>query len=114
MASADSLVALFTSLSFGLLPHHVTGPDQAVAGGVCPTCEQSSTVIPADLRPEYNYEDSVNGAGDGAIALLIVPLTGAALAALCGHLRLLGRHPAREGVRAPFAQRSPELTTRES
>ena len=43
--------------------------------------------IPADLRQEYTFEDSVNGAGDGAIALLIVPLTGAALGALRGHLR---------------------------
>jgi hypothetical protein len=32
-------------------------------------------------------EDSVKGAGDGAIALLVVPLIGAALGALRGHLR---------------------------
>ncbi len=87
MATAAILVALFTTVTIALLPHHVTGPDQAVAGGACPTCEQSSTVIPAGLRREYYFEDSVNGAGDGAIALLIVPLTGAALAALRGHLR---------------------------
>jgi hypothetical protein len=43
-------------------------------------------VIPANLRHEYYFEDSVNGAGDGAIALLIVPLIGAALGTLRGHL----------------------------
>ncbi len=41
----------------------------------------------AALRHEYYFEESVNGAGDGTIALLIVPLIGAALGALRGHLR---------------------------
>ncbi len=65
----------------------LTGPHQAVGNGICPTCEPSTIVIPASLRHEYYFEDSVNGAGDGTIALLVVPLIGAALGALRGHLR---------------------------
>jgi hypothetical protein len=86
MATAAILVALFTTLTIALLPHHFTGPQQA-GDGICPTCEPSTIIIPTNLRPEYYFEDSVNGAGDGAIALLIVPLAGAALGALRGHLR---------------------------
>ena len=87
MATAAILVALFTTLTIALLPHHFTGPQQPAGDGTCPTCEPSTTIIPTNLRHEYSFEDSVNGAGDGAIALLIVPLTGAALGALRGHLR---------------------------
>ena len=87
MATAAILVALFTTLTIALLPHHFTGPQQAAGDGICPTCEPSTTVIPTNLRHEYYFEESVNGAGDGAIALLIVPLIGAALGALRGHLR---------------------------
>jgi hypothetical protein len=87
MATAAILVALSTTLTIALLPHHFTGPRQPAGNGMCPTCEPSTIVIPASLRHEYSYEDSVNGAGDGPIALLVVPLIGAALGALCGHLR---------------------------
>ena len=87
MATAAILVALFTTLTIALSPHHVTGPHQAAGDGICPTCEPSTIVIPANLRHEYYFEESVNGAGDGAIALLVVPLIGAALGALRGHLR---------------------------
>jgi hypothetical protein len=87
MATAAILVALFTTLTIALLPHHLTVPPQAAGDGICPTCEPSTIVIPANLRHEYHFEESVNGAGDGAIALLIVPLVGAALGGLRGHLR---------------------------
>ena len=87
MATAAILVALFTTLTIALSPHHFTGPQQAAGDGICPTCEPSTIVIPANLRHEYYFEESVNGAGDGAIALLIVPLTGAGLGALRGNLR---------------------------
>ena len=87
MATAAILVALFTTLTIALSPHHFTGPRQPAGNGMCPTCEPSTIVIPASLRHEYSFEDSVNGAGDGAIALLAVPLIGAALGALRGHLR---------------------------
>jgi hypothetical protein len=87
MATAAILVALFTTLTIALLPHHFSVPPQGAGDGTCPTCEPSTVVIPANLRHEYAFEDSVSGAGDGAIALLIVPLIGAALGALRGHLR---------------------------
>jgi hypothetical protein len=87
MATAAILVALFTTVTIALLPRHFAGPPQSVGGGACPTCEPSTIVIPPNLRHEYNFEDSVNGAGDGTTALLIVPLVGAALGALRGHLR---------------------------
>ncbi|MDQ1646622.1 MAG: hypothetical protein QOJ50_2806 [Cryptosporangiaceae bacterium] len=84
MATAAILVALFTSITIALLPHQV--PRQS-GDGLCPTCEPSTIVIPPDLRQEYYYEESVSGGGDGAIALLAVPLIGAALGALRSHLR---------------------------
>jgi hypothetical protein len=87
MATAAILVAMFTTVTIAMSPHHFTGPHQAAGGGTCPTCEPSTIVIPANLRHEYYFEDSVNGAGDGAIALLVVPLIGAALGAMLGQLR---------------------------
>ena len=87
MATAAMLVALFTTLTIALLPHHLTGAQQPAGDGICHTCEPGTIVIPTNLRYEYHFEDSVNGAGDGAVALLIVPLTGAALGALRGLLR---------------------------
>lgn len=87
MATAAMLVALFTTLTIALWPHHVNGLHQAANDGSCPTCETRTIVIPVNLRQEYSFEDSVNGAGDGAIALLAVPLIGAALGGLRGLLR---------------------------
>ena len=71
MATAAILVALFTTLTIALFPHHFTVPPQAAADGTCPTCDPSTIVVPPNLRHEYSFEDSVSGAGDGAIALLI-------------------------------------------
>lgn len=87
MATAAILVALFTTLTIAVWPHHFTVGQQPAGGGICPTCEPSTIVIPANLRREYSFEAAVNGAGNGTIALLIVPLTGAALGALRGQLR---------------------------
>ena len=44
-------------------------------------------MIPANLRHEYYFEESVNGAGNGGLPLWFVPLVGLALGALRGHLR---------------------------
>ena len=84
MATAAILVALFTSITIALLPHQVP---QQLSDGICPTCAPSTVVIPANLRHEYSFEESVSGAGDGASALWFVPLIGVALGALRGHLR---------------------------
>ena len=86
MATAAILVALFTTLTIALLPHHITVPPRDASDGACPTCDPSTMAVPPNLRREYAFEDSVNGAGDGAAALLIVPFVGAALGALRGHL----------------------------
>lgn len=84
MATAAILVALFTSITIALLPHQV--PRQ-LGDGICPTCDPSTVVIPANLRHEYYFQESVGGAGDGGSALWLVPLVGVALGALRGHLR---------------------------
>ncbi len=84
MATAAILVAMFTSITIALLPHQVP---QQLGDGICPTCDPSTVVIPANLRHEYYFEESVNGAGDGGSALWLVPLVGLALGALRGHLR---------------------------
>ena len=91
MATAAILVALFTSITIALLPHHVP---QQFGDGICPTCDPSTMVIPPNLRAEYYFEESVSGAGDGALSLWFVPLLGAALGALAGQLR--NPPPARE------------------
>ena len=85
------------TLTIALSPHHVI-EGQATPDGMCPTCEPSTTIVPANLRPEYSYEDGVNGAGDGTIALLVVPLIGAGLGALRGHLRYPPAANRSEGV----------------
>ncbi|HKT04489.1 MAG TPA: hypothetical protein VJT31_33655, partial [Rugosimonospora sp.] len=90
MATAAILVALVTTLTIALSPHHFTAARRPAGDGTCPTCEPSTIVVPPGLRREYNFEDSVNGAGDGAGALLVVPLLGAALGALLGRLRESG------------------------
>jgi hypothetical protein len=87
MATAAILVALFTTLTIALSPHHFTAAQQPAGDGSCPTCEPSTIIIPTNLRHEYSFEATVNGAGNGTTALLIVPLIGAALGALRGHLR---------------------------
>lgn len=84
MATAAILVALFTSITIALLPHQVP---QQLGDGICPTCDPSTVVIPANLRHEYYFEESVSGAGAGGAALWFVPLLGVALGALRGHLR---------------------------
>ena len=83
MATAAILVALFTTITIALLPHQV--PQQPAA--ICPACDPRAPVVPANLRHEYNFEESVGIAGDGGLPLWFVPLVGVALGALRGHLR---------------------------
>jgi hypothetical protein len=83
MAVAALLVALFTSLTIAVLPRHV--PLQPALAGMCPTCEPAALVIPPSLRREYYLEESVGQAGQGTfLALLVVPLVGAAVGAFRG------------------------------
>jgi hypothetical protein len=83
MATAAILVALFTTITIALLPHHV--PLQPPA--VCPACDPRAPVVPANLLPEYSFEESVNSAGDGGLPLWFVPLLGTAIGALASGLR---------------------------
>lgn len=86
MATAALLVAMLTSVTIALMPSHV--PQQFSTGGMCPTCDPSTIVIPTNLRHEYYEEESIDGAGgDTLTALLIVPLLGAGLGAMRGQLR---------------------------
>jgi hypothetical protein len=96
MSTAAILVALFTSITIALLPHQVP---QQLGDGICPTCDPSTIVIPANLRQEYYFEESVGGAGDGTSALWFVPLVGVALGALRGHCRYHSPPATRPGGR---------------
>jgi len=88
MATAAILVALATTATIALLPRQVPGPLPSASDGSCPACGNPWGIgVPVSLRREYAYEENVSGAGDGALALLVVPLTGAAIGALRGHLR---------------------------
>jgi hypothetical protein len=80
MAAAALLVALFTSLTVALRPGGV--PQQPSGDSVCHGCEPPTIVIPPNLRAEYYAEANVGHAGGGALlALLVVPLVGAAIGA---------------------------------
>jgi hypothetical protein len=83
MATAAILVALFTTITIALLPHQV--PQQLPA--ICPACDPRAPVVPANLRHEYDFEESVNSAGDGGLPLWFVPLLGATIGALASGLR---------------------------
>jgi hypothetical protein len=90
------LLAALTSVTVALLPRHV--PVQAAAGdnGVCQTCDPLRTVIPLDLRHEYQAEITVGQAGTLALgSLLVAPFLGAWLGVLGGAL----------GRRSPGARR---------
>ena len=85
-ATAALLLAVLTSVTIALFPHHV--PLQSPApNGLCPTCDPSSVVIPPGLRHEYWVELSVGQAGETPLAaLLIGPFLGAWLGVLGGGL----------------------------
>ena len=84
MATAALLLAVLTSVTIALFPHHVPlqfpGPPP---GGGCETCDPNSVVIPPGLRHEYWVELSVGQAGQTPLAaLLIGPFLGAWLGVL--------------------------------
>jgi hypothetical protein len=96
-ATAALLLAVLTSVTIALFPHHVPlegtpaaggGPGAGyIAGGGCETCDPVNTVIPPGLRHEYWVEISVGQAGQTPLdALLIAPFLGAWLGVLGGGL----------------------------
>jgi hypothetical protein len=82
-ATASLLLAVLTSVTIALFPHHV--PLQYPApppNGGCETCDSNGVVIPPGLRHEYWVEISVGQAGTATYgALLLAPLLGAAFGA---------------------------------
>ena len=88
MATAALLLAVLTSVTIALFPHHV--PLQIPpppSGGGCETCDPNQVVIPPGLRHEYWVELSVGQAGGMPFAaLLLVPFLGAGLGFLAGGL----------------------------
>ena len=80
MAVAAMLVAVLTSLTIALRPGDV--PRQPAGDGICHNCEPPTIVVPSNLRQEYQAESDVAHAGGSTLlALLVVPLVGAAIAA---------------------------------
>ena len=88
MATAALLLAVLTSVTIALFPHHVplqTPPPPP--GGGCETCDPNSVVIPPGLRHEYWVELSVGQAGETPLAVLLIgPFLGAWLGVLGGGL----------------------------
>ena len=97
--TAALLLAVLTSVTIALLPHHVPGQADARNSGVCQTCDPDRTVIPPGLRPEYQAEISVGQAGTLPLAsLLVAPFFGAWIGVIGGELaRRAARHPAPGG-----------------
>ena len=88
-ATAALLLAVLTSVTIALFPHHVplqNNPPPPPGGG-CETCDPNNTMISPGLRHEYWVELSVGQAGQAPFAaLLVAPLLGAGLGALGGGL----------------------------
>ena len=87
-ATAALLLAVLTSVTIALFPHHV--PLQIPPpppGGGCETCDPNQVVIPPGLRHDYWVELSVGQAGQTPLAaLMIAPFFGAWLGVLGGGL----------------------------
>ena len=110
-ATAALLLAVLTSVTIALFPHHVPlegtpaaggGPDAGyIAGGGCETCDPNQVVIPPGLRHEYWAELSVGQAGDTPLAaLMIAPFLGAWLGVLGGGLARKSPVTSRSGPHA--------------
>jgi hypothetical protein len=109
MAAAALLLAVLTSVTIALFPHHV--PLQIPpppSGGGCETCDPNSVVIPPGLRHEYWVELSVGQAGQLPFAaLLLAPFFGAWLGVLGGGLARKSPGTRRRGVSGPHALSPP-------
>ncbi len=103
IATAALLLAVLTSVTIALFPHHV--PLQIPpppSGGGCETCDPNQVVIPPGLRHEYWVELSVGQAGETPLAaLMIAPFFGAWLGVLGGGLARTSPGTRRRGVRGP-------------
>ena len=102
--TAALLLAVLTSVTIALLPHHVPGQADARNSGVCQTCDPDRTVIPPGLRPEYQAEISVGQAGTLPLAsLLVAPFFGAWIGVIGGGLGLRRPGARRRVADGPYA-----------
>jgi hypothetical protein len=102
--AAALLLAVLTSVTIALLPHHVPGQADAGNSGVCQTCDPDRTVIPPRLRPEYQAEISVGQAGTLPLAsLLVAPFFGAWIGVIGGGLARQRPGPRRRAPGGPHA-----------
>jgi Domain of unknown function (DUF1707) len=110
MATAALLLAVLTSVTIALFPHHV--PLQIPSppsGGGCETCDPNQVVIPPGLRHEYWVEISVGQAGMTPLAaLMIAPFFGAWLGGLGGALARTSPGTRRRDVSGPHALSPPQ------
>jgi hypothetical protein len=99
-ATAALLLAVLTSATVALLPHHV--PSQNPPGGqngVCQTCAQDRTVIPPRFRSEYRTQIAIGQAAMMPLtALMVAPFLGAWLGVLGAGLGRRSRGVSRRGV----------------
>jgi hypothetical protein len=118
-ATAALLLAVLTSVTIALFPHHVPlegtpaaggGPDAGyIAGGGCETCDPVKTVIPPGLRHEYWVEISIGQAGQTPLsALMIAPFFGAWLGVLGGGLARKSPGTRRRSASGPHALSPPQ------
>ena len=109
-AAAVLLLAVLTSVTIALFPHHV--PLQIPpppSGGGCETCDPNQVVIPPGLRHEYWVELSVGQAGMTPLAaLMIAPFFGAWLGVLGGGLARKSPGTRRRGVSGPHSLSPPQ------
>ena len=110
MATAALLLAVLTSATIALFPHHVPlqvpGPP---SGGGCETCDPNQVVIPPGLRHEYWVELSVGQAGMAPLAaLMITPFFGAWLGVLGAGLARKSPGSRRRAVSGPHAVSPPQ------
>jgi hypothetical protein len=110
MATAALLLAVLTSVTIALFPHHV--PLQIPPpppGGGCETCDPNQVVIPPGLRREYWAELSVGQAGMAPLAaLMIAPFFGAWLGVLSAALARKLPAARRRNVSGPHTLSPPQ------
>lgn len=113
-ATAAMLLAVLTSVTIALFPHHVPLQTPAPpAGGGCETCDPNSVVIPPGLRHEYWVELSVGQAGMAPyIAVFLAPFLGAGVGALGAGLARGSRGTSGRGG-SPIAASPPAPSDRE-
>ena len=109
-AAAALLLAVLTSVTIALFPHHVPLLSPRTWWPVClsPTCHPSNVVIPAGLRHEYWVGISVGQAGMMPLAaLMIAPFLGAWLGFIGGGLARTSPGTSRRGAGGPHALSPP-------